>query len=212
MSVDMRVKICGITRPEDADLAQELGAWALGFIFYEKSPRFVSVAQVHDIVSSRKAGIVTVGVFVNASLESICETVSSSLVSAIQLHGEETPEFCEELQQRLPGHLLIKAFRPESREDLARVKDYSTICDHILLDHYDEKERGGTGKVGDWELALEAKKMGSVILAGGLSSENVKAAITRVCPYALDVSSMLESSPRTKSEKKMRDFFTAVKT
>jgi phosphoribosylanthranilate isomerase len=203
----VKIKLCGLTRKQDVELAAELGAWALGFIFYEKSPRAITPAQARILVQNVHSNIRTVGVFVNETLDSVQSTVETSGINAIQLHGEESVEFCEELKKRIPQLDLIKAFRPRTSEDLKEIRNYAPLTQSILIDSFSASARGGTGLTSDWNLALQAKSYGPVILAGGLHPENIQAAMSAVHPEALDVSSGLETSPGIKSEQKMRQFF-----
>lgn len=203
----MMIKVCGLTRKSDVELAAELGAWALGFIFYEKSPRAVRAETVREISQGNSSDIQKVGVFVDASQETIAKTVEVAGLTTVQLHGDETPEFCVELAKRLPRMELIKAIRPKSAQDLQNFSRFIPHTQAILIDAYSPTARGGTGQTSDWKLAIQAKAFGPVILAGGLNAENVQEAIQVVGPDAIDVSSGLEDLPGIKSESKMRDFF-----
>jgi len=201
----VRVKICGITNIPDALASTDAGADALGFIFAPSSPRFLKVDAAAAIIRELPPFIARVGVFVDPTAQFVHETVAKCGLSAVQLHGNETPEFCA----ALPG-LTIKAFRISRREDLYQIRSYSTRA--WLLDSHVAGQMGGTGKRFDWELALEVKEWGSpIILAGGLTPENVAEAVTRVQPYAVDVSSGVESSPGKKDITKVRAFITAAK-
>jgi tryptophan synthase beta subunit len=213
-----KVKICGITRTEDALLATELGAWALGFVHYKKSSRTVTAEKVREIISALKATQTlnatmprTVGVFVNASLEEIGKFVTIAGINTVQLHGDESPDFCEALRHAIPGIEIIKAFRPRAREELEALSGYVPFCDTILIDAHAPNQYGGSGRVGNWELALAATRFGKTILAGGLTAENVGAAIRAVRPFAVDVSSGVEeTSGNIKSGIKMREFFQMI--
>jgi phosphoribosylanthranilate isomerase len=211
-----QIKICGLTRMEDAKLAMALGAWALGFIFYSKSPRFVSSTQVKDILAAlnlhpnrsslRATSIRTVGVFVNPSLAELEKAVSESGINTIQLHGNESREFCALVRKNFPQAQITKAFRLDETLTVIDSKNY----DYQLIDSHTPDAWGGTGRVADWE---KAAKLGgkALILAGGLTPENVAQAIQQVKPFAVDVSSGVESAPGIKSEQKLKDFFKAAK-
>ena len=208
----MRVKICGLTRPEDAALAAGLGAWALGVIFAPESPRRVSVARAAEMLAPVPEGVERVGVFVNANPREIAETAVFCGLTAVQLHGEETPGECLEVQKRT-GLPVIKALRVAGPESLDHVVQFDT--DYILLDTYHPGRRGGTGEVFYWSLAAgisEGTGSGRLILSGGLNPENVIAAARAVRPFAVDVSSGVESAPGVKDPVKLRRFFGRLKT
>jgi phosphoribosylanthranilate isomerase len=200
----VKVKVCGTTRLKDAMLAVECGADAIGFIFYKKSPRCVTAKTAKEICSKLPPFVQRVGVFVNETAEKINRIADRCGLDAVQLHGDESPAFCKKIR-----HRVIKAVRvkdPGSLKDLSRYP-----VDGFLLDTYKEDQWGGTGKVFDWELAARAKKYGPVILAGGLNPRNVKAAIQKVQPYGVDVSSGVEQSPGKKDPKKVKAFLKAVR-
>jgi phosphoribosylanthranilate isomerase len=204
-----KVKICGITSLEDALLSAKFGADALGFNFYAKSPRYISPEKTREIIEQIPKEILKVGVFVNESLEKIIEIAQIAKLNAIQLHGEETPEFAKELKQKTNLE-IIKAFRvsPEFKpEDVLR---YDT--DAILLDAYNPKEHGGTGETFDWKIAFKARTIVSKLyLAGGLDSQNVDLAIRHVQPFAVDSCSLLEKGKGKKDKQKVFRFIAAVK-
>lgn len=202
----VRVKICGITNLEDALAAVEAGADALGFMFYEASPRNVSPGTVAGIVSQLPPFVAKVGVFVNAPDETVCRNVADCGLDTLQFHGDETPESC----RRFAPLKVYKAFRIHGLESLHALAGYQT--DAWLLDSFVPGQPGGTGSTFNWDLAVEAKKLGRpVILAGGLTLENVAEAVSKVRPYAVDVSSGVESSPGRKDPARLRDFITAAK-
>jgi tryptophan synthase beta subunit len=212
-----QIKICGITRVEDALLAAELGAWALGFVHYETSPRAVGAETVREILAALREKLETasrpprtVGVFVNASIQEIEKFVSIAGIDAVQLHGDESPEFCAELRRALPAIGIIKAFRPRAGQALKSLSSYVPPCESILIDAYAPDRYGGSGLTANWPLALEATRRGKTILAGGLKAENIGAAIRAVRPFAVDVSSGVEASPGVKSPEKLRELFRAV--
>ncbi len=199
-----RVKICGLTRVDDALAAVEAGADALGFVFFEKSPRHIKLQAASNICEALPPFVSKVGVFVNELEYTIEKAIGECGLDALQFHGDEPPGFC---QKFLPKS--IKAFRLRSRGDLAVLSEYDVHA--WLLDSFSEKARGGTGEIFDWSLALDAKKLGHpIILSGGLTSENVGEAIGKVRPFAVDVSSGVEISPGIKDHEKMRQFVDAV--
>jgi len=202
--MSLKVKICGITNLDDALAAVDAGAAALGFMFYESSPRHVSLTTAADIIRQLPPFIARVGVFVNPDGALVKKTIEVCGVDTLQFHGEEAPQFC-----RMFGLKTIKAFRVQGQESLSELRNYAT--DAWLLDSFVAGVRGGTGATFHWELALEAKKLGRpVILAGGLTSENVAEAVHQVRPYAVDVSSGVESSPGKKDPAKVRAFIAAA--
>jgi phosphoribosylanthranilate isomerase len=202
------VKVCGITNLEDALAAVEAGADMLGFNFYARSPRYIAPAAARRIVERLPEGVARVGVFVNEpSPEKVLGVARESGVSAAQLHGDETPEFCGALR----GLTTIKALRVGKGYVVETAAGYAT--DAILLDAYAADAYGGTGHTFDWALARETREaVPRLLLAGGLKPENVAAAIESVAPYAVDVCSGVETSPGRKSRELMRRFVAAVKT
>lgn len=202
-----RVKVCGLRRPQDARLAVELGAWALGVIFAPESPRRVELEEARAVLDAAAPGIEKVGVFVNAPFQEVSTAVAVCGLTAVQLHGDESPEACRELRQRL-GCKVIKALRVSGTDSLQPVVRFDT--DYLLLDTYHPGIRGGTGRIFDWELAagLPGELRGSrVILSGGLKPENVETAIAAVSPFAVDVCSGIESKPGVKDKDRMEQFF-----
>ncbi len=203
----VRVKICGITNWADAKAAVDAGADALGFNFYAKSPRKIPVSQAHDIIRRLPKHVSAVGVFVNAREEEVQRTTRNAGLNVVQLHGDETPKIVARLARKV---LVIKAFRVASNFRVQHLRDYRDAA-AFLLDGFDAKARGGTGKTFDWRIATEAKQFGPVILAGGLNKRNVAAAIRKAHPFAIDVCSGIESAPGKKDRKKMRDLMDAAK-
>ncbi len=201
----VNVKICGLTRVEDAKLAASLGAWALGFIFYSKSARVVQPTQVRFIADALPplSRPMLVGVFVNPSLEELKTVMNQVSLDFIQLHGHESEEFCRSVKAAFPEVGIIKAFRLGDGADGAG-------GDYRLIDSMSEDNFGGTGKTVDWTLVQQIGKT-PLILAGGLTNLNVAQAIGMVYPFAVDVSSGVELSPGIKSEQKLKSFFQAVK-
>ncbi|HDZ86584.1 hypothetical protein LCGC14_0760170 [marine sediment metagenome] len=199
----MKTKICGLTNAEDALKAAELGADYTGFIFYSKSPRYVTAEQASSIIKMLPESTKAVGVFVNQSLTEIEEVLKVCDLSLVQLHGEESPEFAS----KVPSP-VIKAFRVKGEESLEGVNDYDVFA--YLLDSYNGDLYGGTGKM--FDLSLLAKKHFNkpVFLSGGLTTENVCSAIKEVQPYAVDVCSGTESEPGKKDHNKLTAFVAAI--
>jgi phosphoribosylanthranilate isomerase len=211
-----RVKICGITSLDDARTAIAAGADMLGFNFYRPSPRFVEPLEVRKIIESLRAEIdvqpmTAVGVFVNEpSTGSVMQIVTESGVGAVQLHGDESVEFCHALKQLLNSRFLIKVVRVADIFAPPDVQHYD--ADAIMLDAFHGEMRGGTGQVIDWAMARSARELvPCLFLAGGLSPENVAQAIVQVNPYAVDACSSLESSPGQKDAERVKAFVQAVR-
>jgi phosphoribosylanthranilate isomerase len=204
-----RVKVCGITRPEDAELAVELGAWALGFILWEPSPRAADPAVVAGMAPSLRRRVELTGVFVNATLDEIATAADQLHLSLVQLHGDEGPSFCAEVARRT-GAKVIKAARVATLGDLEDLERFHT--DFHLLDTAAAGMRGGTGRTWDWSLVAGRRSKVPLILSGGLNPENVAAGIAAVHPFAVDVSSGVEAAPGVKDHDKLRAFFAAVAT
>jgi phosphoribosylanthranilate isomerase len=206
----VRVKICGVTRLEDARLAVSLGADALGFNFYEKSPRCLSPSEAWAILRKLPAMVSTVGVFVNWDDSSIIALAKSLRLSAVQLHGDESEVIASRCAKFFP---VIKAFPTGPKFSLAELRRYSAASS-FLLDATPPTEGssiyGGTGQLANWKVAAGAAKKLPVLLAGGLTPENVGEAIISVRPYAVDVASGVESRPGKKDATKLRAFFAEV--
>ncbi len=200
----VRIKICGITNKEDALAAAHLGADALGFIF-APSPRKISAERAREIIKALPPFIKTVGVFVDEDPERVSTIAAMCGLDVLQLHGSESIDYCSSFDRR-----VIKAVRLRSRDDLENLSKYVNVVDALLLDTYVPNKLGGTGITFDWKLAVEARRYGRIILAGGLNPENVAAAISMVKPYAVDASSGLEQSPGVKDREKMAQFIREV--
>lgn len=199
------IKICGIINVEDALKATDLGADALGFVFYEKSPRKIAKEKAKEIIDSLPKEIVKVGLFVDELEEKVSEITSYCDFDILQFHGDETPDYCKKFPQK-----IIKAFRIKNKESLANIPKYEV--DYYLLDAYSEVAPGGTGRTFNWDLAREAKKFGRpIILSGGLNPKNIVEALKKVSPFGVDVSSGVESSPGRKDYKKLKEFITKVR-
>jgi phosphoribosylanthranilate isomerase len=204
--VTVRVKICGITRAQDALLAEKLGAWALGFNFYEKSPRAISPATAWKIRKSLDLTTEAVGVFVNWKPELIITLVHALELTSVQLHGHESPAQVAACRDQLP---VFKAFRVGPRFSISEFRRFRRAS-AFLLDAARTGGYGGTGRTTDWALARKAANSHRIILAGGLTPENVAEAIRIVRPFAVDVASGVESRPGKKEPGKLRDFFAEV--
>jgi phosphoribosylanthranilate isomerase len=201
----MIIKICGITRIEDAQLAIELGADAIGFIFAPKSPRCISPETAREIIKTLPSKVEKIGVFVNASLQQIHSIRKVSGISMAQLHGDESPDFAATLN--IP---YIKALKPKFMEELSKLKNFPSAAMN-LIDAYHPTLAGGTGSVADLQLAKAAKAYGPLMLAGGLSDQNILAILNEITPHAIDLSSSLELSPGIKCPNKLRSFFKTVR-
>jgi phosphoribosylanthranilate isomerase len=202
-----RVKFCGITRLEDAELAVELGAWAIGFVLWSQSPRAADPAAAAAIAAALRRRVELVGVFVNATFDEIAHAADELHLSHVQLHGDEGPAFCAEAGRRT-GAKVIKAMRVSSAADFQDLERYHT--DLHLLDTAVKGLRGGSGRTWDWALAGTRRRHVPVILSGGLAPDNVAAGIAAVDPWAVDVSSGVEASPGVKDHAKMSAFMAAV--
>jgi phosphoribosylanthranilate isomerase len=200
----MKVKICGITNLEDALAAVDYGADALGFNFYSQSPRFIHPEKAIEILEEIPPSVWRVGVFVNEAEEIVSDLSQILELDFLQFHGDETPYYCEQFATP-----FWKAFRLQDEKSLDLLKKYH--CDYYLIDTYIEKTFGGTGVTGNWDLAREAKKSGQVILAGGLTPENVEIAIRTVEPAGVDVASGVEIRPGIKNRAKMEEFIRKAK-
>lgn len=203
-----KIKICGITNPIDALQAVDAGADALGFVFYKKSPRNVSLNVVKSIVGSLPPFVLPIGVFVNADPEDVRQTMDECGLTLAQIHGDESAEYCESL-----GRPVIRGIRLRDRHTLFAMAEYkgSARVRGFVLDAFSATAYGGTGKTTDWNLAEEAAQSFPFLLAGGLTSDNVQEAIRKVQPYGVDVSSSIETSPGKKDPAKVTAFIQAVK-
>jgi len=199
----MIVKICGITRAEDARMAAALGATAVGFIFWAGSPRKIAPAAAAAIADELPEKMWKVGVFVDAAPDEIMKTIAQARLTAVQLHGSEGPAQAASLNAR-----VIKAMTLEQIDEDVALDDWRGIP--ILLDAHDPIRKGGTGRTIDWQRAASVAARHDVILAGGLRAENVAEAVAQVRPYGIDVSSGVESSPGVKDHQKLRRLFEAV--
>jgi phosphoribosylanthranilate isomerase len=203
-----RVKICGITRAEDAELAVSLGAWAIGFLLWPQSRRYADPAVAAGISRALQRKVERVGVFVNQPLDEIERLVDALTLSYVQLHGDEGPSFCAAVAQRT-GAKVIKALRISHGADLQDLDRYHT--DLHLLDTAVKGLRGGSGQAWDWSLAAQRRSKIPFLLSGGLTPENVAEGIAAVHPWGVDVASGVESEPGVKDPAKLRAFFDTVR-
>ena len=200
----IKVKICGITNKEDALYAVECGADALGFIFYEKSPRYIAPDNAKTIIAALPPFVTTVGVFVNKDFNDIRDITLLTGVTVVQLHGDESPSYCNLVEGK-----LIKAIRVKNDSSIEGLKKYDV--DTFLLDSFDKNSFGGSGLTFDWKLAEKAKQYGKIILAGGLTPDNVEEAVKKVAPYGVDVNSGVEKKPGIKNKNKVKEFIIRSK-
>ena len=204
MQARVKVKVCGVRSLEEAEVALEAGADAIGFNFWPQSRRYVAPRVAADIISKLSPVASIVGVFVNEEVNRIIDLASELRLSAVQLHGDESPAFCAAL-----GSIkTIKAVRVGQDFDLAIIQSYPVSM--VLLDSSIQGSYGGTGQRFDWRIAIEAKRLARIILAGGLNTENVWEAITHVRPAAIDVCSGVEAEPGRKDFDKLRNFMAVV--
>lgn len=200
------VKVCGITNVEDARLAADSGADAIGLIF-APSPRHVDEVRAGEIISSLPKEVLKVGVFVNEEPKEISRLAHQVRLDYVQLHGDESQQTVADL--RSAGLKVIKAVRVRNTAFLEFLGDYEP--DLFLLDAYSEKSRGGTGEKFDWELAKALKGYANILVSGGLTPENVRAAVEFFEPYGVDASSCLEDAPGKKNDERVRRFVSAAK-
>jgi phosphoribosylanthranilate isomerase len=203
-----RFKICGLTRLDDARLAVEAGAWAIGLIFWEGSERRCPLPEAERISRALRRRAEVCGVFVNAPLDEVAAVSDAVGLTMVQLHGDEGPAFCAEVARRT-GAKVVKAVRARTRADVQDLSRFHT--DFHMLDTFRPGRPGGTGEAFDWELAARHRSPVPLILSGGLTPENVGAAIAAARPFAVDVASGTESSPGRKDPAKLLAFAAAVR-
>ncbi|WP_392533831.1 phosphoribosylanthranilate isomerase [Nostoc sp. C117] len=194
----MRVKICGITQPQQSVAIASLGATALGFICVPTSPRYVTTSQIRAAVTPLPENIDKIGVFANTTINEIKQTVVDSGLTGVQLHGDESPDFCYQLREFLPNVEIIKALRIRSFEHLETSNDYTKYVDTLLLDAYHPQQLGGTGKTLDWKILEQFNPSCPWFLAGGLTADNIVEALSQVNPNGIDLSSGVERAPGDK--------------
>jgi phosphoribosylanthranilate isomerase len=202
-----RVKICGITQPDDARLAAELGAWAIGLIFHEPSPRSCDVGVAEAIGAEMHRKVEVVGVFVNEPLDRVAELADRCSLSILQLHGDEGPAYCREAARRT-GAKVMKAFRVHDRADVRQANAFHT--DFHLLDAHVPGLRGGTGESFSWEIVDAHDRHTPIVLSGGITPDNAAEAVAAVRPFAVDSASGTEAEPGRKDPAKVRALFRAV--
>jgi phosphoribosylanthranilate isomerase len=203
----LRVKICGITRREDALSAAESGADAVGFIFYPRSPRYISRQGAANITRALPGHVSRIGVFVNPAVAELQETIEWVGLDAVQIHGKHN---LTELRQ-IESDRLIYAFQVNDSFEAGALQSYHGISAAILLDAFERGSYGGTGKTFNWEIARKAGQQGRIILAGGLNPQNSAAAVREAAPYAIDVNSGVEERPGIKDHHKVKELFDNIK-
>lgn len=203
--MQVKVKICGITNISDAIAAVDFGADALGFVFFEGSPRYISPEAAAAIINQLPPFTTTLGVFVDEKPEQVEKIIALTRIDIVQFHGNEPPGMCDVSRHS------IKAIRVKSLESLDPLNNYKDRVSAFLLDTFTPDVLGGTGQIFNWDIAVYAKQFGRIILAGGLTPDNVAKAVKRVRPYGVDVSSGVESKKREKDHKKMKLFIERAK-
>src|SRR3972149_6365715 len=201
----IRVKICGITNLEDALAAAKFGADAVGFVLYPNSPRYIKPAQAKLIIDQLPPYVTPVGVFADQPAEEIWRMMEECGFDLVQLQGDESPEFCQRF-----GSRVVKAIRVKDHGSLKQMAEYSVRA--FVLDTYRENQLGGTGERFDWDLAVQARSFGRIVLAGGLTPENVRDAIRKVQPYGVDVSTGVEKYLGKKDHSKIENFIKQAKS
>jgi phosphoribosylanthranilate isomerase len=204
----IKIKICGITNVQDAEAAVTAGADALGFVFYAQSPRYIEPSVAKRIIAQLPPFVFPVGVFVNLDGDTIRDVFDDCALAFAQLHGEETPTFCESL-----GRPVLRALRLRDRGSLLALAEYKGRMGvrGFIVDAFSTQAYGGTGQTVDWSLAREVAQAAPILLAGGLTANNVQEAIRQVQPYGVDVSSGVEKSPGQKDHEKIHTFTQAVR-
>lgn len=203
----MRIKICGITQIEQGRAIADWGATALGFICVPTSPRYVPPSHLERLTEGLPTAIERIGVFADAAADSILQVVSQTGLSGVQLHGDESPAFCEDLKRRLPDVELIKALRIRTKDALAETQEYFACVDTLLLDAYHPNLLGGTGKTLDWSVLSTFTPPLPWLLAGGLTPDNITEALRLLSPDGVDLSSGVENSPGDKDLGKVKKLF-----
>ena len=202
----MKIKICGITNKVDALAAAGLGVDMLGFVFYDKSKRYVAPKIAEDIINELPPFIGRVGIFVDMNKEDVIKIAEDAGLDILQFHGNEAPEYCNYFKDK---YKVIKAFRVKTKADLKNINNYNT--DYYLFDTYKSECVGGTGESFDWTILKDFEILKPMILSGGLSPDNVERAIKEVAPFAVDVSSGVESAPGKKDIELLKKFVENVR-
>lgn len=208
----MRVKICGITQPQQGQAITALGATALGFICVERSPRYINAQDIQSIIDVLPTTVDRIGVFANASLADIEQVLTVAQLTGIQLHGDETPEFCAEVKQLFPHLEVIKAIRIKTLQSLSEIPQYLEVIDTLLLDAYHPQQLGGTGKTLNWDTLTSFQPECPWFLAGGLTPDNISQALQILTPDGIDLSSGVERSPGDKDIVKVTQLFDCLST
>lgn len=208
----MRVKICGITQPQQGKAIASLGATALGFICVPTSPRYIKAEQIRAVVEQLPEKIDKIGVFANSTPLEITQIIVKSGLTGVQLHGDETPEFCQQLRQLLPNIEIIKALRIRSFEDLNAAATYTKKTNTLLLDAYHPQQLGGTGTTLDWQMLQQFSPTSPWFLAGGLTPDNILLALNQIKPSGIDLSSGVERAPGDKDLDKVAQLFERLVT
>lgn len=201
----IEVKVCGMTRSEDALAVTRCDAAAVGFIFYPPSPRHITPQNAKKIIDVLPENLVRVGVFVNQEADDVKQIIELCGLDMIQLHGDEAPDYC----RQFPPAMIIKALELKSDDDVRRALDYDVAA--ILVDSRHAGLYGGTGKISNWDLAFRLKSQKPLILSGGLSADNVDDALKIVAPDALDINSGVEDAPGKKNHEKLRQLFDVIR-
>lgn len=207
----MRIKICGITKLEQGRSIAKLGATDLGFICVAASPRYVNNAQLAELVPPLAPLVNCVGVFADATIAQVVATIQIANFGSVQLHGQETAAYCQELRQQLGAIEIIKAGRIQHYTDLQAIDRYSTVVDTLLLDAYHPQALGGTGHTLDWPQLIEFRPAAPWLLAGGLNPGNVRSALAQLQPAGIDLSSGVEISPGYKDLQQVQRLFQVLK-
>ena len=203
----MRIKICGIKQPEQGKAIAIAGATALGFICVPNTPRYVTKQQIRAVVEQLPKQIDRIGVFANSSVEEICQIVEFAGLTGVQLHGDESPEFCQQMRSMLPDIEIIKALRIKNSQALEQAQIYFSSVDTLLLDAYNPQMLGGTGATLDWKTLQQFQPGCPWLLAGGLTPDNVLDALKQVNPNGIDLSSGVERAPGDKDLDKVAKLF-----
>lgn len=207
----IRIKVCGTTSKKDADNAVKLGVDALGFIFFPKSKRNVEPEVAADIIATLPPFIDRVGVFVNEPIAKVVSIAEKCSLSIVQLHGNESAEYCDELSKEIPYCQIFKAFRVGEETKPEEFIQYAVSVDGFLLDTYVKGVEGGTGETFDWSI-IESLKLGKpFLLAGGLTPENITDALSTVVPFAVDINSGVEDAPGKKNAQKLAKLVAQVR-
>ena len=208
----MRVKICGITKPDQGQAIAQLGVTDLGFMCVQTSPRYVTAVQIRAVVAQLLVPVDRIGVFADATRSEIVQIVNQAGLTAVQLHGTESPDFCQQLRQSLSGVEIIKALRVKTPECLNQAAIYASCVDTLLLDAYHPQMLGGTGKTLDWVTLQEFRPSCPWFLAGGLTPDNILDALSQLQPMGIDLSSGVERSPGDKDLDKVAELLNKVRS